>query len=184
MEKRQPLGCPRDTRRFFISLREAGEICLLAAACAPDRHILIPKLDAGVDLRELEEIAAAFLRWNGFEPAIYVDEEEARANMPGDLARKRYPLLLTPLDTMGEKPYEEFVGERETVRDLGMSSVQAIAYLPLSRPEVLPEFVRDIVTLIASPEVKADKARIVEMMRAVVPELRHMEAPLSLDQRM
>ena len=28
---------PEETRRFFISMREAGEICVLAAACAPSR---------------------------------------------------------------------------------------------------------------------------------------------------
>ena len=35
LEKRQPLAAPRETQRFFISLREAGRICLLGAVCAP-----------------------------------------------------------------------------------------------------------------------------------------------------
>ena len=34
LDKRQPLACPRDTRRFFISLREAGQIVCLPPVVA------------------------------------------------------------------------------------------------------------------------------------------------------
>src|SRR5271165_4603733 len=95
LEKSQPLACPRETDRFFISLREAGEICLLAAACGPDRHIVIPRLDPKTDARRIETIAVAFLRRKGLEPEIYRDEESARTNVSQDLLRNRYPLLLT-----------------------------------------------------------------------------------------
>src|SRR6202020_1829478 len=60
--KSQPLACPKETDRFFISLREAGQICLLAAACGPDRHIVIPRLDPKADARRIDAIAVAFLR--------------------------------------------------------------------------------------------------------------------------
>lgn len=42
LAKRQPIAVPRDTRRYFISHREAGEICLLAATAIPHRHVAIP----------------------------------------------------------------------------------------------------------------------------------------------
>jgi FlaA1/EpsC-like NDP-sugar epimerase len=46
LAKRQPIAAPADTKRYFISMREAAQICLLAVACAPDAHILVPRLDA------------------------------------------------------------------------------------------------------------------------------------------
>ena len=45
LEKRQPLAVPRETRRYFISHREAGELCMLAALRIPDQHVAFPKLD-------------------------------------------------------------------------------------------------------------------------------------------
>ena len=37
LAKRQPLAVPRDTRRYFISHQEAGELCLLATCRIPDK---------------------------------------------------------------------------------------------------------------------------------------------------
>ena len=62
IQKRQPLAVPRNTRRYFVSLREAGQICLLAAICAPHGHIVIPKLDPKNDLQDLQSIAVKVLR--------------------------------------------------------------------------------------------------------------------------
>ncbi len=182
-EKRQALASPRDTYRFFISLREAGQICLLAAVCGPDRHIVIPRLDAQEDVRRLDEIAAAFLRRKGLEPQIYQDEETARASVYKDLLRNRYPLLLTALDTEGEKSCETFVGQNEEVVEFGMSSVLAVRYRPIP-PEVLADFIREINTFISCPDVFVDKRRIVEAVSRVIPEFHHLERSQTLDQRM
>src|SRR5213075_197665 len=56
LEKRQPLAAPRSTQRYFISLRESGQLCLLAALCAPPAHVVIPRLDSAAHLRALEGI--------------------------------------------------------------------------------------------------------------------------------
>ena len=82
LQKRQPLAVPRQTRRYFISLVEAGQICLLAAFSAPHRHTLVPRLDPAADLHDLQDVAEAVLRCAGFEPALYHDEAEARTRVP------------------------------------------------------------------------------------------------------
>lgn len=183
LEKRQPLACPRETRRFFISLREAGEICLLAAACGPDRHVVVPRLDPEKDARQLEDIATAFLRSKGFEPKIYTDEEKARSSVSTDVERERYPLLLTELDTQGEKSCETFSGPDEELVEFEMSSVLAVRYREMS-PATLADFMGEIRSLIASPGEAADKNRIVDAISRVVPEFRHLESREILDQRM
>jgi len=181
-EKRQALACPRDTYRFFISLREAGQICLLAALCGPDRHIVIPRLRTD-DACKLEDVAAAFLRTKGLEPEIYDDEEAARSNVDGSLLRRRYPLLLTRLDTEGEKPSETFVGRNETVIDFGMSSVEAVRSNAIDT-RALVDFVGEIDRLVSDPQVVVDKNSIVQAVSRVLPEFHHLQACRTLDARM
>ena len=182
-EKRQPLACPRDTDRFFISLREAGQICLLAAACGPDRHVVIPRLDPQVDACRLDHIAAAFLRRKGLEPRVCRDEETARDSVSQDLLHNRYPLLLTDLDTEGEKSCETFAGPDEQLVEFGMSSVLAVCHHSVAS-ETLTDFVGEIAALISSPDESVDKRRIIDAVARVVPEFHHMESLQTLDQRM
>ncbi len=183
LEKHQPIACPEETRRFFISLREAGEICVLAATCARSHCIVIPRMDPGKDLRPLDQIAAEFLRLQGLEPRIYRDEQEARMKTDEDLRSGYYPLLLTALDTAGEKAYEEFVGDREEVEEFGMTNLLAVRYASVPT-ETVVAFVDEVERLISEPHIAIDKQDLVRMMGVVVPELRHNEQRTHLDQRM
>jgi hypothetical protein len=72
---------------------------------------MIPRLNPREDSKPLDEIAVAFLRHRGLEPQFYQDEESARASVSRDLLANRYPLLLTNLDTEGEKPSETFADQ-------------------------------------------------------------------------
>ncbi len=182
-ERRQPLAAPSDTHRFFISLTEAGQICTLAAVSGPDRHIMIPRLHPQNDARKLEDIAAAFLRYKGFEPEIYTDQKAARYSVASDLLHSRYPLLLTPLDTEGEKMCETFVGQGEEATECGMSGVLAVRYRPVAA-EALNHFIQSIDTFVSNPKTIVDKMHIVEAVSRVVPEFSHLERAQTLDQRM
>ncbi len=183
LEKWQPLAAPRETKRYFISLREAGQICILAAACGHHGEILIPNLDPVADLRELEAIAGEVLRYFGYEPRTYGDEALARANLAEDVRQGRYPLLLTPLDTNGEKPFEEFVGERERVLDIAMARLKAVSYLPAC-PGTCQALLRRIESAVQEPEVKVPKEKIVEWLSELVPQFHHRETGKGLDDRM
>lgn len=182
-EKCQPLAAPIDTRRFFISLREAGQICVLAALCGPDRHVMVPRLNPHDDTRKLEDIAVAFLRYKGAEPRIYREEEVARRNIATDRLNNHYPLLLTDLDTEGEKTCEIFVGKNEEATECRMSSILAVRYRPVA-PKILADFIGSIEAFIYSPDMVVDKRDIVEVVSQVVPEFNHAERAQTLDQRM
>jgi FlaA1/EpsC-like NDP-sugar epimerase len=183
LQKGQPLAVPRETRRYFISLVEAGQICLLAAFCAPHRHTVVPRLDPASDLHDLQSVAEAVLRRAGFQPAIYGDESEARTRVPADLEAGRYPLLLAPLDTSGEKPYEEFLGENETAVEIGMRQLLAIHYLPAPRGTVAT-LIAELERYVANADVPVDKATIVARLAAAVPQFHHVETGKTLDHRM
>jgi FlaA1/EpsC-like NDP-sugar epimerase len=182
-EKRQPLAAPRNTRRYFISQKEAGQICLLAAACGPHRHIMIPNLNSHEDTKLLDEIAVAFLRQKGFEPQIYQQEETARVSVSHDLLSNTYPLLLTDLDTEGEKSCGTFADQEEEIVEIGMSRILAVPYRPVP-PELLHNFLRVIADLISCPNQPVDKRSIIEAVAKVIPEFNYLQRPLTLDQRM
>jgi len=182
-EKRQPIAAPVDTRRFFISLTEAGQICVLAAFCGPDRHVMIPRLNPRDDARKLEEIAASFLRSRGVEPRIYREEQAARNNVASDRLENRYPLLLTPLDTEGEKTCERFIGQDEEAVECDMSSILAVRYRPVA-PEALADFIGFVESLVSNSNSVVDKRDIVAAVSRVVPEFNHLERRQNLDQRM
>ena len=183
LNKHQALAAPEDTRRYFISLEEAGQICLLAAFCTPDRHLLIPDFDPAKDLRDLAELGAGFLRENQYEPAIYYREEEARGEVARDMAAGRYPLLLTPLNTSGEKPYEEFVSKGERKISLGLPNLAGIPCLPPPERE-LENFVQVVESAISDPGRETAKDELVKLIGNVIPEFNHITGASLLDNRM
>ena len=182
LERQQPLAAPRETRRYFVSPRESGEICLLAALAIPSATIAVPALDPEKDLIELSGLAERLLLRRGLEPVHYEDEAAAVANVQAELARGRYPLLLTPLDTSGEKPYEEFVGVGESLVDLdNLSAMRGVPYLP-AMDGALDAFIAEIEAAMQAAEAPS-KAELVAAMARMVPQMRHVETGKSLDNR-
>jgi len=41
IQKRQPISAPKDIRRYFVTPKEAGELCLLAQYLGENRDILL-----------------------------------------------------------------------------------------------------------------------------------------------
>jgi FlaA1/EpsC-like NDP-sugar epimerase len=184
LEKLQPLAAPTKTQRYFVSLRESGQICLLASILAPDQHIFIPRLDPASDLHLLEDIAAEFLKLHNLKPKIYNDEQAAGANAAADMERGEYPLLLTPLDTSGEKPYEEFVGEGERAVEVGLQSLLAIPFQsPPESLQHLRNFLHQVEAALDNPDAPFDKSSAVQSIAKIIPEFHHIETGRTLDDR-
>ncbi len=125
LEKRQPLAAPGDVRRYLLSPREAGQLCLLAALCCPHRHLMVPLLDPVDDLVSFTDIAVATLHAFDLEPAWFEDAERARLSVTTEQARGRYPVLVTTSDTSGEKDIEEFVASGEQATEAGLAAARA-----------------------------------------------------------
>jgi len=182
LAKGQPVVAPLDTRRFFVSAEESGQICLLAGLLGKDRHIHIPTLNEDEHLRDLREVAREFLLAKGYQPAEYENEQQAKENLARDVARGHYPLLLTALDTSGEKPYEEFAEEGDTVIDAGFSALRAIPYAAAESGDLagLLEWFEEIVS---RPELPVSKQEMVRQISLCLPEFRHIETGKKLDDR-
>ena len=181
LARRQPLAVPREVRRYFVSPREAAEICLLTAGAAAPGHITFPRLDPNEHLRPLTDIAVSLLRELGLQPSFYEHEAEACAATDAELSHGSYPVLLTPLDTSGEKPYEEFVASDETPTSTQFAALSAVRYVPAPAPlEPALAFIDEIAS---SASLKLDKSDIARHVASVVPGFRHVETGRSLDDR-
>lgn len=135
LSARQPMACPEGCRRFFVTLMESGHLCTLAAFLGPDRSVTIPALDPSDHLVLLQDVATWFLEAQGLRPWFTTDEDKARAEVENCAARGEWPVLMTPLDTAGEKPYEEFVADTETASAGDFESLQHVTYCPPEAPE-------------------------------------------------
>jgi nucleoside-diphosphate-sugar epimerase len=182
LAKRQPLAVPRDTRRYFISHQEAGELCLLATCRIPDGHIAVPRVDATLQLQLLEDIACACLDYWGLSAERYVDEAQARNDVERLAREGRWPLLLTPLDTGGEKPFEEFVGAGESAIDCGLLNVSALRHIPGVAAE--QKLFEQIARWVDEPDFAIAKAKFVSVISAALPNFRHSQSEQNLDQRL
>jgi FlaA1/EpsC-like NDP-sugar epimerase len=181
LSRQQPLAVPREVRRYFVSPREAAQICLLSAGAAEHGHITFPRLDPNEHLRPLIDIAVSLLQHLGLEPSFHDHEAEACAATKAELMRGRYPVLLTPLDTSGEKPYEEFVAIDETPAHAKFAALSALRYVPAPMPiEPVLAFLEQVATDASRPLEKSDIARHVA---SVVPGFRHIETGRNLDDR-
>ncbi len=182
LEKGQPLAVPRDTRRYFVSQRESGEICLLASVLGKPGTVLFPTLDPENELQLLEDIAKRILAACGYEAVLFDVESVARNALPGLRSQGKWPLLLTPLDTNGEKPFEEFVGAGERIVESGLSTLSAVMHVGTNTlTEALLEMFEDAVSRV---DGALDKQAIVDAIERVIPGFNHRETGKSLDDRL
>jgi FlaA1/EpsC-like NDP-sugar epimerase len=181
MAKRQPFAAPRDTRRYFVSQAESGQICLMSAMLGHDQSVLFPRLDPVSQLQPLQGVAERVLEQMGYRAELFEDEKLARGAVEALAAERRWPLLLTPLDTSGEKPYEEFVGHGETSIESGLETLGAVRHVPSALLSTgLLDMLEDAVSRTDRP---VEKAKIVEAIQSVIPNFSHRETGKTLDDR-
>lgn len=188
LEKNQPLAAPGDIRRYLVTPREAGQLCLLAGAATPHGQVVIPRLDPLKDMASFVDIAAATLRDQGLTPVTYSDPARALAAVADERARSRYPVLVTTSDTSGEKEIEEFVarGEQDLPHPGGFARLAAIAAPPRIEPAPLQALLALIHRAVCPRDAKdvPGKADIATALAAVVPGFQHRETGKSLDGKM
>ena len=181
LASRQPLSVPERARRTFLSRSEAGELCLLAAFATPDAHLAMPRPHPDLQARPLIEVAEAFLQRAGLRAEAFDDEGAARAAVAHLASRGRWPLLITPLDTSGEKEEEIFVGAGERVVEIGLRRVQGLPHVvgPAAQAGVFDALER----LVTQAEVAVDKADLIELLRLGITGFAHVDTGVTLDLR-
>ena len=131
VEKRQPIAAPNDIKRYFVTPKESGELCLMSCVFGENRDIFFPKLNKALHLISFADIAIKYLKYKGFEPHMCNTEDEARELIKTLPEQGRWPCLFTKSDTTGEKYFEEFYTDKEILdmdrfKNLGVIKNEAI----------------------------------------------------------
>jgi FlaA1/EpsC-like NDP-sugar epimerase len=179
LNKKQPLSCPSDIKRFFVTPEQSGQICLLATFLGESGNIFFPKLDFHKDQIYFKEIALDFLKKNGFEPELVKTEKEAK-EFDFDCNPSKYPIYFFKTDTSGEKTYEEFFTEDE---DYEINNYDSLGFI--NTPEIKISFEdveSDFDNVFNNPN--SDKSDIVTIIEKYVPDFMHIETGKHLDQKM
>jgi len=179
LNKKQPLSCPSDIKRFFVTPEQSGQICLLATFLGDSGNIFFPKLDFYKDQIYFKEIALDFLRQNGFEPVLVQSEKEAK-EFDFDKNPNKYPIYFFKTDTSGEKTFEEFFTEEE---DYEINKYDSLGFINAPDVKISFEDVEaDFETVFNNSN--SNKADIVKIIKKYVPDFMHIETGRHLDQKM
>lgn len=182
MRKLQPIVAPNDVRRYFITPKESGELCLISAIYGSNRDIFFPKLDKRLNLIKFSDIAIKYLNAKGYEPYICEDENEARAKAKELAKAKKWACLFSSSDTTGEKDYEEFYTGSEKLDMDRFDTIGVIENDVINNAENLEIFKQNIKAMIY--DNKFDKNAIMAEFMRVLPEFNHIEKGRYLDGKM
>ena len=180
--KLQPLGAPYDVKRYFVSPEESGQICMMSCILGENRAIFFPKLEEA-QMMSFDSIASSLLKEHGYEILQCSSDEEA-INEAVELKNggRMYPVHYEVSDTSGEKAFEEFFTETETVDMDRFKSLGVIVDTPICDMEKLDKLLANLENAFAAENV--DKSTIVRMIADYLPNFFHIETGKSLDSKM
>jgi UDP-N-acetylglucosamine 4,6-dehydratase len=180
--KRQPISAPNDVRRYFVTPQESGELCLMSCLLGENRDIFFPKLSEQLHLTTFSDIAERYIENLGFEPYHCSTEQEARDRSDELIASKRWPCYFFKSDTSGEKDFEEFFTDNETLDMNRFQNLGVIKNEANFSSNMLDNFLEVINDLRIQPVW--EKAPIVDLFNEMIPDFDHKETGKYLDGRM
>lgn len=182
LEKRQPIVAPNDVRRYFVTPKESGELCLMSCIFGDNRDIFFPKLSEELHLISFADIAVKYLAEKGFEPVLCNDESEARALAKTLPEQGKWPCLFTSSDTTGEKDFEEFFTDQETLNMDRFENLGIIKNEAGFDEQRLAEFEERISDM--KQDLAWSKQDLVELFHRMIPDFGHKETGKYLDSKM
>ena len=179
--KRQPLSAPSDVRRYFVSPKESGELCMLACFLGETGDIFFPKL--GEDqMMTFSEIAESLIQSIGLECDYCESESDAKTKAKNWIIdNPKYPVYFFKSDTSGEKMYEEFFDEKDK---LDIDSFKELGIIKLEQKENLETIDLLIEEFKSLFEKDIQKSEIIDLLNHFIPDFSHIETGKSLDQKM
>lgn len=180
--KNQPIAAPDDVRRYFVTPKEAGELCLMSSILGENRDIFFPKLSKELNLITFSSIAEKYLRARGYEPYLCETEAEAREKINALVKEKKWPCLFSGSDTTGEKDFEEFFTENESVDMDRFYSLGVVKNSAEAETGKLRHFEKKIAEF--KQRKKWTKDELVELFHYMIPDFGHKETGKYLDSKM
>ena len=182
IKKRQPIAAPCDIKRYFVTPKESGELCLMSCIFGENRDVFFPKLTESLHLISFSDIAIKYLKTMGYDAYICNSEDEARELIKTLPEQRRWPCLFTKSDTTGEKDFEEFYTNKELLdmdRFLGLGVIKN----ELDYDEKQLNNFEDAIKQIKLNK-NWDKKEIVNEFSKIIPEFNYQDKGKYLDGKM
>jgi len=182
IEKLQPIVAPHDIKRYFVTPKESGELCLMSCVFGENRDIFFPKLSEHLHLITFSEIAEKYLHQLGYEPYLCEDEDEARGLVQHLPKNGKWPCLFTKSDTTGEKDFEEFFTDKEVLdmeRFENLGVIKSELNIEESKLQLFEGKIRSM-----KSAKKWNKEDIVNLFFQMIPAFGHKETGKYLDAKM
>ena len=182
IEKRQPIVAPNDIRRYFVTPKESGELCLMSCIYGENRDIFFPKLNENLHLITFSSIALKFLDSKGYKPFICSTEDEARNYFLKDHELNTWPCFFTNSDTSGEKDFEEFYTDTEELdlnkfKNLGI--IKNKLNYDTQKLSLFESTIQEFKT-----NLKWDRKGLKNLFTFMIPDFAHKETGKFLDSKM
>lgn len=182
IQKQQPIVAPNDIKRYFVLPKESGELCLMSCLMGENRDIFFPKLSDALHLITFSEIAIRYLANIGYEPYLCDSEDEARTLIKTLPQKGQWPCLFTQSDTTGEKDFEEFFTEKETLDMSRFDNLGVIKNEAIYDNDLLTLFETTVSKL--KQQKKWSKSELVDLFHQMIPDFGHKETGKYLDGKM
>lgn len=182
MQKLQPLSAPSDVKRYFVSPEESGQICMLSCMLGNNREIFFPRLEEA-QMMTFDKIATALLKANGYT-VLECESDEIALEKAEELKRGSlsYPVHYSISNTSGEKAYEEFFTEQESVDLERLASLGIVTNKEIPDKKAVLELFDKLSSAFDNENVTKDM--IVSIMQEYLPNFEHIETGKSLDSKM
>lgn len=182
IQKNQPIVAPNDIKRYFVTPQESGELCLMSCIFGENRDIFFPKLSENLHLISFADIAIKYLENIGYEPYLCKSEDEARELSKTLPPKGKWPCLFTTSDTTGEKDFEEFFTDNETLDMNRFKNLGVIKNEANFDEELLQSFETTMKN--CKKNLSWSKEEIVKEFFKLIPDFGHKEIGKYLDGKM
>jgi len=182
IQKNQPIVAPNDIKRYFVTSQESGELCLMSCIFGENRDIFFPKLSENLHLISFADIAVKYLENIGYEPYLCKTEDEARELAKTLPSEGKWPCLFTHSDTTGEKDFEEFFTENETLDMIRFENLGVIKNEANFDEELLKSFENMMKNY--KKNLSWNKEEIVEEFLKLLPNFEYEDKKKYLDGKM
>ncbi|MDC0466396.1 UDP-N-acetylglucosamine 4,6-dehydratase [Gammaproteobacteria bacterium] len=180
--KRQPIAAPNDIKRYFVTPKESGELCLMSCIFGENRDVFFPKLSESLHLISFSDIAIKYLKYKGYDAHICDSEEEARELIKTLPELGKWPCLFAKSDTTGEKDFEEFYTDKE---NLDMNKFKSMGVIK-NKPEYDNNRLENFEFFIEQLKLKKswNKKEIIREFFKILPGFRYLDRGKYLDGKM
>jgi UDP-N-acetylglucosamine 4,6-dehydratase len=182
IDKKQPIAAPHDVKRYFITPQESGELCLMSCIFGENREIFFPKLSESLHLISFSEIAVKYLRGRGYEAHLCDSEDEARKLIKTLPEKGKWPCFFSSSDTTGEKEFEEFYTDNETLDMERFENIGVIQNDAEFDSDKLDQF--EIIINNLRNSLTWTKKQIVNLFFTMIPEFGYEDKGKYLDDKM